>query len=462
MTVSDTPAGEDGLPPKANLTLFALWLLVFASGSQVMLISPIFPRIREQIDIAEAALGTLVAVDAIMLGTMALVAGPISDRIGRRRILLAGTGLMTVALALHATAYDYLSLLVVRALAGAAGGVLSGAAVAYVGDHFPYSRRGWANGWVMTGMAFGHIIGIPAGTVLAANFGFRVPYLAFAGVMAATLLLVWRVVPQPDVDRATDRLSIVGAVRNYGLLLREPAILAAVVTFGLAFLGHSLFVIYLPTWLEDMIGATPVQVAALFFIGGIANVLAGPRAGKLSDRVGRKRLIVGASVGMALLILSFTFVVRQAGVAFVVFALIMMLMATRIGPFQALLTQLVPASRRGSLMSLTVGTGQLGFAFGSLLAGFTYAHAGFRTSTSLGAAILLGTAWIVWRFLPEPELHATRPPVPGTTGASNRTIAPGDWDGSRRRRDAHGDPDGSRRLRDAARDVGKSNVPKGL
>jgi predicted MFS family arabinose efflux permease len=399
-------AGANDLPPNAGLILFALWLLVFASGSQVMLIAPIFPRIREQLEVAEAALGTLVAVDAIMLGSMALVAGPISDRIGRRRILLVGSGLMTIALALHAAASGYVSLLVVRAMAGAAGGVLSGAAVAYIGDHFPYQRRGWANGWVMTGMAFGHIIGIPAGTVLAAHFGFRVPYLAFAGVMAATFLLVWRVVPQPDVVRSADRLSIGGAVRGYLHLLRAPAILAAVVTFGATFLGHSLFVIYLPTWLEDSIGATPNQVAGLFFTGGIANVLTGPRAGRLSDRVGRRRLIVGATIGMAVMILSVTFIVRNVTAAFVVFALLMMLMATRIGPLQALLTQLVPSARRGSLMSLAVGTGQLGFALGGVVAGFTYAHAGFRTSTAIGAGLLLATAWIVWRFIPEPDLHA--------------------------------------------------------
>jgi predicted MFS family arabinose efflux permease len=392
----------DELPHNAHLVLFALWLMVFASGSQVMLIAPIFPRIREQLDVAEAALGTLVAVDAIMLGTMALIAGPISDRVGRRHILLAGTGMMTVALALHALAFDYVSLLVVRALAGAAGGVLSGAAVAYVGDFFPYRHRGWANGWVMTGMAFGHIIGIPAGTLLAATLGFRVPYLAFAGVMAATFLLVWRVVPQPDVSRSTGRLTIGGAVRSYITLLRTPAILAAVVTFAVTFLGNSLFVIYLPTWLEDSVGATPTQVAVLFLVGGIANVLTGPRAGRFSDRVGRRRVIIGATIGMALLILVLTWVVRSVAAAVVMFAMIMMLMAMRIGPFQALLTQMVPAERRGSLMSLTVGTGQLGFALGGVLAAVTYSRAGFGGSTALAAVFLLATGWIVWRHLPEP------------------------------------------------------------
>jgi predicted MFS family arabinose efflux permease len=402
MTQSAAP--DDALPPRGRLILFALWLMVFASGSQVMLISPIFPRIREQLGVAEAALGSLVAVDAIALGVMALVAGPISDRVGRRRMLLAGTGLMSAALAAHALAFDYFSLLVVRALAGAAGGVLSGAAVAYIGDYFPYSRRGWANGWVMTGMAFGHIIGIPAGTVLAASIGFRAPYLGFAVVMAATLVLVWRVVPQPDVLRAQERLTVRGAIRSYIALLRNPAIVAAVATFAVTFLGNSLFVIYLPTWLEDTIGATPGQVALLFLTGGIANVLTGPRAGRFSDRVGRKRVIIVASIGLGLLVFSMPFVVTSVITAYFFFFFVMVLFAARIGPFQALLTQLVPAERRGSLMSLTVGTGQLGFAFGSTLAGITYAGFGYAASTGLAALFLLSTAGIVARYLPEPPL----------------------------------------------------------
>jgi predicted MFS family arabinose efflux permease len=390
------------LPSRAYLILFALWLLVFASGSQVMLIAPIFPRIREQLGVPEAALGSLVAVDAVMLGLMALVAGPISDRVGRRIILLAGTGLMAVALALHALAFDYISLLVVRALAGAAGGVLSGAAVAYVGDYFPYERRGWANGWVMTGMAFGHILGIPLGTVAAASIGFRAPYLGLSVVMALTLVLVWYAVPQPEVDRSTERLSIPGAVAGYITLLRDPAIFAAVATFAVTFLGNAMFVIYLPTWLEDSLGATPGQVALLFLLGGVANVLAGPRAGRLSDHVGRKRVFVTASVGLGVLILPMPWVVSTVGMAYLFFFLVMLLFAARIGPFQALLTQLVPAHRRGALMSLTVGTGQLGFAFGSTLAGLTYAAWGFGSSAVVGALLFLATAWIAGRFLPEP------------------------------------------------------------
>src|SRR5690606_26547677 len=137
------------------------WLLVFASSSQIMIISPILPRIGEQLGINETLQGTLVTAYAVLVGIMALVTGPISDKIGRRKILLYGAGGMAIALACHGLAVNYISLLLVRSLAGMAGGILSGAAVSYVGDYFPYERRGWANGWIMSGIAMGQIIGIP-------------------------------------------------------------------------------------------------------------------------------------------------------------------------------------------------------------------------------------------------------------------------------------------------------------
>jgi len=383
--------------------VFALWLMVFSSASQVMLLSPIFPQIREQLGIAEGALGTLVAVDGVMLGLVALCAGPISDRVGRRRILLVGSGLMAVALGLHAFAYDYLSLLGARALAGASGGILSGAAVAYVGDYFPYQRRGWATGWVMTGMAFGHVIGIPAGTVVAAHFGFRTAYLMFGVSMSATFLLVWRGVPQPDVARDQARLTFARAWRAYRFMLGQRPILAAVAVYTLSFLGNALFVIYLPTWLESGIGVHPEQIASLFFVGGLANVLTGPRAGRLSDRIGRKKLVIGAGSGLALVVCSLPFLVHSYLAALIFFVVVMVLFAARSGPFQALLTQLVPAARRGALMSLTVGTGQLGFALGGALAALSYERLGYLANTTASAGFVLLSALLVFFALPEPR-----------------------------------------------------------
>ncbi|NNK63159.1 MAG: MFS transporter, partial [Gemmatimonadetes bacterium] len=365
MSRSDSPAW---------LIVFALWLLVFSSASQIMIIAPILPQIGDELAIGDAALGTLVSAYAIMVGLFAILSGPVSDKIGRRRILLLGTGVMTVALTAHVFVQGYASFLAVRLFAGVAGGILSGAAVSYVGDYFPYNRRGWATGWIMSGSAFGQIIGIPLGIVIAGQFGIRAPFLMFAVTMALSWILILVRVPQPDVVRSQGRLTALGALSDYWAMLRRPEIAWASFAFFLMFLGLSLYVVYLPTWLErSFVEATPNGIAMLFLVGGLANVFTGPAAGRLSDRVGRKGIILMACAGLSVVMLVTTWVVTEFWVAYPVFFMTMVLVAMRISPFSALLTALVKDHRRGSLMSLTVALGQVGFAVGGAVAGPLFA-----------------------------------------------------------------------------------------
>ncbi len=112
LTASNQPQTETS--GNDRLILFALWLLVFSASSQIMIISPMLPQIGTELNVPEAMQGTLVSAYALMVGVFALVMGPISDKIGRRRILLLGTGAMTLALVLHGVARDYYTFLFVR------------------------------------------------------------------------------------------------------------------------------------------------------------------------------------------------------------------------------------------------------------------------------------------------------------------------------------------------------------
>ena len=350
-------AGHDEAPVtpryEAHLIVFTLWLLVFSSASQTMILSPILPTIGDELGISDSLLGTLVSAYSIMVGVFAILAGPVSDTFGRRRILLLGCGTMTVALVLHGFVADYTSFIAVRVFAGAAGGMLSGAAVSYIGDYFPYQRRGWATGWVMSGSAFGQIFGIPLGIFMAQRWGFRSPFYLFAVTMALTVILIFLRVPQPDVVRNRERLSGGRAARDYMVMLRRPEVAWAAASFFMMFLGVSMYVIYLPTWLERQGGVTGDQITAYVF-----------------------------------------------------FFASMVLVAMRISPFSALLTALVSDERRGSLMSLTVALGQLGFALGGAIAGPLYAGIGYQSNTYFAAASVLIMGLIVWFFIPEPELEA--------------------------------------------------------
>ena len=312
---------------------------------------------------------------------------------------------MTVALALHGLVQGYASFLAVRIFAGMAGGMLSGAAVSYIGDFFPYNRRGWATGWVMSGAAVGQIVGIPLGIALSGRWGFRAPFYIFAATMAATVVLLWFRVPQPPVKRTEGRLTVGGAVRDYATMLRRPEVRWAAAAYFSMFLGVALFVVYLPTWLEREVGVTPNQIALMYLLGGVANVMTGPQAGRISDRVGRRRIILRSCVGLSVAMAATPILVTSAAVAYPMFFLTMVLMAMRTSPFSALLTALVTDERRGSLLSLSVAMGQVGMAVGGALAGPLYSGSGYASNAGLAAVSVLAMGVIVWTRIPEPSAH---------------------------------------------------------
>jgi predicted MFS family arabinose efflux permease len=255
----------------------------------------------------------------------------------------------------------------------------------------------------MSGSAFGQIIGIPLGIFMAARWGFRSPFYMFAATMAVTVLLLFFGVPQPDVKRSEHPLGVRKAARDYLDMLRRPEVAWAAAAFFLMFLGVSVFVVYLPTWLERDLKFTGDQIAVMFLVGGIANVATGPQAGKLSDRVGRKGIILLACVGLSVAMLLTVPLVTNLFTAYVLFFVVMVLIAMRISPFSALLTALVRDERRGSLMSLTVALGQMGFAIGGAVAGPLFSHVGYFSNAALGAAMVLGMGLVVWLRIPEPR-----------------------------------------------------------
>ena len=407
-------------PIRTTATLFALWLLVFTAASQTIIVTPILPLIGAELNVGPGPMGLLVSVYSWVLAFAALVMGPISDRVGRRRVLLLGAGALTVALALHGLADTFPALLAMRVLAGAGGGVLSGAAVSYVGDAFPYERRGWATGWVMSGVPFGLVIGIPLGRALAVAAGFRAPFVVFAGVMAVAFVLVLTVVPQPDVELSEERPTVAGSLRQYRGLLAGGGTAAAAATYFLMYLGLGLLIVYLPQWLTNrfsldvtvfgrplaVFGLPLDLIATLFLVGGLVSVVVGPRAGALSDVLGRKPLILASCLGLAVVTAALTFVVTERWVAYPLYVAIMGLFGLRMAPLQALLTALVPDRQRGAFLSLTIAVGQIGTGLGAALGGVLYADWGYTANTLASAALMVALAVLVWRWLPEPTEQA--------------------------------------------------------
>ena len=94
-------------PLRTAGTLFALWLMVFTAASQTIIVTPILPLIAAELGVAVGPAGPLVSVYSVVLAAAALVMGPVSDRIGRKRVMVLGSGVLAVVLAGHGLADTY-------------------------------------------------------------------------------------------------------------------------------------------------------------------------------------------------------------------------------------------------------------------------------------------------------------------------------------------------------------------
>ena len=379
--------------PKGDfLVLMPLWLIMFVSSVQQVIVAPILPRVGEELSLgpdAEPMLGLVGTAFSFAFVFFALVAGAASDRFGRRRIILMGGTAMAGALILHGVAHSLPLFLGMRALAGAAAGMLTGAFAAYVGDYYPYERRGWALGWIISGFAAGWVLGIPAGTLLADRIGFEAPFVAFGWLMVLAVGLVFFFLPQPEVGLDEEALSVRRVGAKYAELIRRRKSGVIVLCYFLMYACVGLFLFFLPTWLEQEIGLTSTQVAMLFFVAGIALVAASPLAGRVSDRVGRKNVIVTAATCTCLLVGTVTLFVTGLVTALAFFTLSMVSESFRAAPMQALMSSLVGSEQRGAFFSLCNAVGQLGFGTGAAVAGLLYVRFDY-VSNSLAGAVCIG------------------------------------------------------------------------
>ncbi len=359
------------------------------------------PQIQASLAIAENELGPLVgAVKLGALGGLALSVA--ADRAGRRVLLLAtilGFAVFTTATAFAQTAAQFLWLqLAARAFIAAEETI----AIVIVAEQVRAGGRGFAFGVLAIFGALGHgVAAISYGFVDALPFGWRALYAAGA---LPLLALAWLRSGLRETDRfARDRElhggdagSWVRPVRE--LLVVRPARLASLVVGTVAFgFGVSPALALVSKTLQDVHGWSPPDVTLLVVGAGSLTLATYPLAGHLSDRVGRRRVLVASLLVNALGVVAF-YSASGPGLVACWLAMMASFMAADV-LFGALGAELFGTSHRvtasGVRMLALSGGGALGLAVEGLLYGITGSHAAAVSWMALAAvpaaiAILLG------------------------------------------------------------------------
>ena len=357
------------------------------------MIGPLLVGIAGDLGVSVGQAGLLAAVTALPQGLGSPVAGLLSDRFGRRPLIvlsLAGLGALSLA---AAAAPTFSALVVIRFAAGMVGSLAPTALMASIGEIFPAARVARAMGWFNMGFSAAAIAGVPAMAAIAGALGWRWAFAAIGAVLvlaAVGIRLGFPVLPPR---------AVAGSVLATYRALWSVRGLASIL--GANLVERSLFVmvtIYLPPFLMLTYGLTAADVAPAIVVVALGSVGGNLLGGWLGDRFHRLAIFVLAQLTAGVLGLAAFGAGLALPLTVVLGALLMLANAASRPAFLAYATDLVP-SARGALFGLVALSNQTGFIVGSVVgaaviggerrAGLAIAAAGLGALAALLALPLL-------------------------------------------------------------------------
>src|SRR4051794_2699313 len=182
--------------------LVLLMVSTFGFATSLTMLGPLLVDLSRELDVSLGQAGLLAAALAASWAVAAPFAGLLSDRFGRRPMIvlaLSGLGIVTVGAGL---APNYGSLVALRVLAGLFGGFGPAAVLAAAGDLFPPHRRGMAMGWANLGFSMAAIAGVPGIGAIGGALGWRWAFAATGLVLIGLGLLIRLTFPAARVVHA--------------------------------------------------------------------------------------------------------------------------------------------------------------------------------------------------------------------------------------------------------------------
>ena len=389
--------------PATRSPLFVILFTVFVDLIGFGVVIPLLPFYASAVGGGPLVLGLLIAAFFGMQFLLAPVLGSLSDRLGRRPVLLATLVVATAGHLLLAAANSLVLLFAARVLAGMAAGNLS-VAQAYIADRTRPEQR--AKGMGLIGAAFG--VGFAVGPVIGGTlvgYGLFAPALAAAALAATNLGLAVAFLPE---SLTPERRVAMGSRQAAGLgeAIRRPSIRALVATFFVVSFAFSTVPVAFPSLGIDYFGLKPEQLALVFILIGVISIVMGGAAGRLARRFGEERLVAVGTLAMLAGLAAAPLVANLAAYVGLV-AVFSTGVAIALPLIPSLVSKRTPPHEQGSILGGAQAIGSLARVPGPFVAGLLYEQVGPAAPFLVSAGLMgIGLAMTILVYRESREVAA--------------------------------------------------------
>jgi predicted MFS family arabinose efflux permease len=368
--VSSPAAAETQHDPKQLSERFIIFLVAavqFVNVLDFMMVMPLGPDFARGLGIPTSNLGLVSGSYAAAAALAGFFGASVLDRFDRRKALAVAMIGLVAGTAAGALAHDLATMILARVIAGAFGGPATSIALSIVADVVPPARRGRAMSTVMGAFSIASIAGVPLGLQLSVWFGWRVPFLAVAGL--GLVVVVLALSRMPSLTGHIDAGNKVKALDRMIALWRDPTIRLALLTNSLVFLTAFIVIPNIAAHLQQNLGYPRPRLSPAYTVGGVVSLFVLIAAGRAVDKRGPVFVsTIGTLVFAVALVLGFIAPNRFFHLpVFALFGIFMAAMSLRNISVGSLSTRVPRQHERAGYMSLQSMSQHLSSALGAFI-----------------------------------------------------------------------------------------------
>lgn len=354
---------------------------------------PFAPALSRGLDVSLSSITSLIAINQVTSLLGALV-GPLSDRLGYRKMMIAGMAMLGTGMLAAAFFPLYAVVLVALFLSGLGKSIFDPAVQAWAGNRVPYRRRAMVIGIMETSWSASTLIGIPLIAVLMDRYGWRSPFLVMGGLGCVGSIALFFIIPSEPLS-VKSNLSTSEYLGAFSRLISNKAALGAMgYVFFVSAANDNLFVIY-GAWLENRFGLGLVALGLGTSLIGAAELAGEGLTAVVSDRIGLKKAVV---IGLSLSVMSYftlPFLELSMTTAVTGLAILFFIYEFTLVTSLSLCTEMLPGFR-ATMMSGFFAAAGMGRVLGALMGGPVWQAGGIlATGLASGGLAFLGLLCLI-------------------------------------------------------------------
>ncbi|MCU5079552.1 MFS transporter [Bacillus cereus] len=281
-----------------NRVLAVFFMIMFMIGTDTFLISPLLPTLQQVYHVSTELSGWMVSSYALGYAGFALIAGPISDGLNRKKVMVLGMSFFAVSTFLCGIAPSFLWMLTFRFLAGVSAAFVSPQVWASIPLLIEKKQIVKAIGVATAGLSISQILGLPLGAYLA-TIHYTIPFY-FIGILSALLvILIYVVLPEiQSVHIGGNKKAI---LQRYKQLLTDSKVSLSYFAYFVFQTGNFAAFSFFGVWLSIQFGLQVHEVGTAMLVLGLGNLTGNIFGPRIVNKIGYNLSFYGGIIFTAVL-----------------------------------------------------------------------------------------------------------------------------------------------------------------